>query len=417
VNAPRATHRIAYLISQYPAFNHTFILREVRSLREKGVEIETMSVLDADRTREQLSPVEREEHDRTFYIKSLPITRILAAQLHVFVRHPLGFLRGLSVAVRLAGFDPRRLAYYLAYFVEAVVAGDRMSALGLTHVHTHFSSTVTLIMTRIFPITVSATFHGSAEFNEPTLFHLEEKVRRARFVVAISNYGRSQLMVATQPDHWRKIDVSPLGIDPDVFTARPVRTQPAPFELLCVGQLAPAKAHTILLEAVDRLVRAGRSVRLTLIGDGAYRPGLEKIVRERKLEQHVVFTGSQPQDVVRAKYLETDIFTLASFKEGVPVVLMEAMACGIPCVATGITGIPELIEHGVSGLLVPPSDVDAFTAAIEHLMDDAALRQRLGTAARERVMSRYDLRVNTDHLREIFLRRLNDRPAASETPA
>jgi glycosyltransferase involved in cell wall biosynthesis len=120
---------------------------------------------------------------------------------------------------------------------------------------------------------------------------------------------------------------------------------------------------------------------------------------------------------VRARYLETDIFTLASFKEGVPVVLMEAMACGIPCVATGITGIPELIEQGVSGLLVPPSDVDAFTAAIERLMDDAELRQRLGTAARQQVVARYDLRDNTDRLREVFLRRLNDGAVASEVPA
>jgi glycosyltransferase involved in cell wall biosynthesis len=264
---------------------------------------------------------------------------------------------------------------------------------------------------------VSATFHGSAEFNEPTLFHLAEKVEQARFVIAISNYGRSQLMVATQPEQWHKIDVTRLGIDPDVFTSRPVRARPTTFELLCVGQLAPAKAHGILLEAVHRLVLAGRSVRLTLIGDGAYRQGLERIVREKNLEEHVVFTGSQPQEVVRARYLETDIFTLASFKEGVPVVLMEAMACGIPCVATGITGIPELIEQGVSGLLVPPSDVDAFTAAIERLMDDAELRQRLGTAARQQVVARYDLRDNTDRLREVFLRRLNDGAVASEVPA
>jgi glycosyltransferase involved in cell wall biosynthesis len=398
--------RIAYLISQYPAVNHTFILREVRTLRAQGIEIEAISVSGADRALDALSPEEREEAERTYYIKPLSAGGVLAANLRVLFTRPTGYITGLLASIKLAGWSPSRILSYLFYFAEAVVAGDRMRQLGVNHVHTHFSSTVALILVRVFPYTMSVTFHGPVEFMEPTAFHLAEKVERSRFVVAISNYARSQLMVVTQPDQWNKIDVSPLGIDPSVFSPKPANAQPDIFELLCVGRLAPVKAQHILVQAVKRLVQRGKRVRLTLVGDGEDRASLEAVVREEKLGEHVVFAGWQLQAQVRALYMKTDIFVLASFEEGVPVVLMEAMACEVPCVATGITGIPELIEHGVSGLLVPPSDAEALAAAVEKIMGDSALRARLASAGREAVVARYDLSRNTARLRDIFARRL-----------
>jgi len=165
--------------------------------------------------------------------------------------------------------------------------------------------------------------------------------------------------------------------------------------------------------AVDRLARAGRAVRLRVVGDGPDRAALEHDVAARGLAGHVVFEGAVNQDRIRALYAQADAFALASFAEGIPVVLMEAMAMEIPCVTTCITGIPELVRDGIDGLLVAPSDDEALAAALGRLMDDAALRRRLGEAGRRRVEEKYDLSRNTDRLAEIFRRRLARGEAAA----
>ena len=198
----------------------------------------------------------------------------------------------------------------------------------------------------------------------------------------------------------------PLGVDLIVFSPRPFRENPAPFEVICVGRLAPAKAQQILIQATETLVKEGYDVRLRLVGDGPDRHRLEQYVTACKLSKHVVFEGALNQDRVRELYRQADIFALASFAEGVPVVLMEAMAMEIPCVATCITGIPELIRDGLDGLLVPPSDASALAEAIARLMDDANLRRRLGLAGRRRVLEKYDLTRNTERQARLFRQRI-----------
>ena len=177
-------------------------------------------------------------------------------------------------------------------------------------------------------------------------------------------------------------------------------------QVLCVGRLVSSKGQRILIEAVDRLRKAGRDVKLQLVGDGPDRADLEALVRECDLSQVVAFAGVVNQDNIGAYYRNADIFALASFAEGIPVVLMEAMAMEIPCVATRITGIPELIEDGVNGLLVAPSDVDSMAAAIERLMISPELCESLGKAGRLRVQQQYELAGSADRLKEIFLSRL-----------
>jgi glycosyltransferase involved in cell wall biosynthesis len=295
----------------------------------------------------------------------------------------------------------------LIYFVEAVVVGRRMQSRELTHVHSHFTSNVALLLGKTFPVTVSATIHGSAEFEDAAGFYLAQKVADAAFVCAISQYGRSQLMRASRPEHWHKIEVSPLGVDVEVFaprTRRPVRER---FEILSVGQLAPAKGYPVLIDAVALLVQRGNTdVRLRIVGEGNERDSLARQIAKLGLERNVHLEGSCGQDRVRELYLETDLFALASFAEGVPVVLMEAMAMEIPCVATWITGIPELIRHGEDGWLTPPSDPEILAEAIAMLIANAELRERLGKAGRVRVQDRYHLARNTGRLGEIFKRRL-----------
>jgi len=277
---------------------------------------------------------------------------------------------------------------------------------GVGHLHTHYASTVALIATRVFPITMSATFHGQAEFANPAAFRLPEKIRASLFCRAISLYGRSQMLKVTDYREWPKIEVTFLGVDPREFAPRPFRAAPDPFEILCVGQLDPVKGQHLLVEAMELLVREGRRVRLRIVGDGANRAGLEEDIARRGLGQHVALEGYLNQDKLRELYTSCDALALPSFAEGIPVVLMEAMAMEIPCVATWITGIPEIITHETVGLLVPPGDAAALARALARLMDDSELRRRLGAQGRLRILEKFDLGRNTERLADLFRRLL-----------
>jgi glycosyltransferase involved in cell wall biosynthesis len=354
-----------------------------------------------------MSAEEREELAQTRAVLQAGIPAIVGAHLRTMVTSPVAYFAGLFYALRLAGLNLPKAFHNLIYFGEAIVAGSWMSRLGLTHVHSHFASTPELLLARVFPITFSATIHGPDEFNDVAGFYMAEKVAQAAFLCSISHYAASQLMKASDPRHWGKLEVSPLGVDPGVFVPRPHRENSECFEALCVGRLAPAKGHYVLLAAVHRLVQEGRSIRLRLVGDGPERPRLERRIAELGLDPYVQLMGSQNQDRVQQLYRETDLFVLTSFAEGVPVVLMEAMAMEIPCVATWITGVPELIRHSIDGWLVPPGDSDEAARAIAHLMDNPDLRRSLGDSGRARVIENYDLTRNTARLAEIFKRRIS----------
>jgi glycosyltransferase involved in cell wall biosynthesis len=400
--------RLAYLVSQYPAVNHTFILREIRALRELGIEVRVISIRAPDRLPEKLSEEERDELRQTYTVLTAGFGPLLAAHAITLWQRPTAYFAGFWEALRLARGDLRKIFANLTYLGEAVVVGDQMRRMGITHVHCHFSSTVALLAERVFALTFSATIHGPSEFDDVIGFHMAEKVARARFLCAISSYCRGQLMKASDPQHWDKLEVSPLGVECDQFPAREPRPKSDCFEVLCVGRLAPAKAQEVLVAAIDRLVHQGRSVHLRLVGDGPNRKRLESLIAARSLQRHVTLEGPYNYDRVQALYQQADLFALASFAEGVPVVLMEAMAMGIPCVATWITGIPELIRHGVDGWLVPPADEEQFADAIAQLMDDPELRRALGRSARERVKEKYELKQNVAHLAAIYERRLRN---------
>ena len=398
--------RLAYLVSQYPAINHTYILREIRTLRAIGFDIDVISVRPPDRPPSKLSAEELEELRETYTVMTAGSSAILAAHVLTFLRRPLAYLTGLWEAVRLSGADPRKAISNIIYFGEAVVVGNRLMRLGLHHLHCHYASTLALFVARIFPVTYSVTIHGSAEFDNVGGSYLAQKVAGARFVCAISFYGRSQLMRASQPRYWDKLEVNPLGVDCARFLPPPPRGDQSPFEVLCVGTLTSAKGLPVLINAVDRLVRQGRSIRLRLVGGGPDRQDLESAVATRGLQGRVTLEGNCNQDRVQGFYRTADLFALASFAEGIPVALMEAMAMELPCVATWITGIPELIRHGIDGWLVPPGDEEQLADAIAKLMDDPELRRKLGRSARIRVQEKYDLERNTERLAEIYRRRL-----------
>jgi glycosyltransferase involved in cell wall biosynthesis len=404
----QSARRLGYLVSQYPAVNHTFILREIRILRSLGFDIRVVSIRPPDRRPDALSAEEAEEYGLTQFVLGSGAFQIAAIHARTFFTRPFRYLITLAFALRLAGWDIPVAARHVFYFAEAVVAGHRFLAGRVRHAHTHFSSTVMLLVSRLFPISFSMTIHGPEEFDDTVAFHLAEKVAASRLVAAISRFAASQVMRASDPDQWYKIRTAPLGVDADAFAPRPA---PGGFEILCVGRLAPVKAHLVLIGAIARLVAAGRKdLRLVLVGDGPSRPAIEKEIAHRDLKDYVRVEGSLNHDRVLEFYRRASVFALASFAEGVPVVLMEAMAMQVPCVATWVAGVPELIRNEVDGLLVAPADEAALAAAIARLMDDPEFAARLGRSGRERVIECYSVASNVQRLGRALDDIMNDHP-------
>jgi glycosyltransferase involved in cell wall biosynthesis len=400
---------LAYLISTYPTLSMTFVLREVRTLRELGFRVETASINPPDRPADELTQVEVDEAKRTYCVKQHRLSGATVAKLQTVFGNFGGYWRGVGLAFRLAGLDLRRLYLNLMYFIEALMVGQWMKRKGLRHLHVHLASqaaSVGLFVRTVFGFGYSLTVHGPDEFYDADRQMLTEKIRAADFLCCISSFARSQLMKLSPYEHWSKFVVSPLGVDPETFAPRPERAAPETFEILCVGRLIPAKGQHILIDAVERLTQEGRQVRLRLVGSGPDETSLREHAARSAAGEYVIFEGAVNQDRIRDFYAAADAFCLPSFAEGLPVVLMEAMAMELPCATTHIAGIPELIRDGVDGLLVPPSDRDALVTALARLMDDAELRQRMGKSGRARVVEHYDLRRSVERLARIFAERV-----------
>jgi glycosyltransferase involved in cell wall biosynthesis len=404
--------RLLYLIGQFPAINHSYLLAEVKHLRSLDFEVSLASVSPPDRPLEKLSTAEREASARTFYVKSVPAWKVALRNGSEFLQHPLRYLRGLIFAVRLGCSSPRRAIYHLAYFAEAVLVGRYMRQRGVSHVHASFSATVALIITRTFPATMSFAVYGFGELHNPSETHLAELVKGALFVRSISRHGRGQLMLSCPRSEWSKLIYAPLGIDASEFAPRSTRIASVPRHILCVGRLAPEKGQALLLEAIASLGAEGNLVHLQLVGDGPDRNWLESRAAELGIASSVEFLGWVDQDQLMALYAETDLFVLPSLAEGIPMVLMEAMAMEIPCVAPCITGIPELIEDGHSGMLFVVADVEDLTKKIRSLLESPEVCAEMGRQGRARVVRDYDMARNTERWAAVLAERMRGaRPA------
>jgi colanic acid/amylovoran biosynthesis glycosyltransferase len=413
--ATGGTRRMAYLSAQHPMLSMIFIVREIAQLEQLGFDIEIASVNDSDRPREKLTSVEAAQADKTYYIKAHGLKGALAAHAHTLFTRPRRYLRGWRYAMSLAGLDLRALAMQCLYLTEALMLGRWMQRRQLAHVHVHLGSqpaTVGLLAKQVFDIGLSITVHGADEFYDAWRQHLAQKVAHADFIVCISNFSRSQLMFVSESRHWHNLLVCRLGIDVTLFQPRPYARTRAdePFHILCVGRLSAAKGQPLLIEAVARLREMGRPVSLDIVGGGVNMPVLQALVQQHGLADVVTLSGPISQDRIREHYQRADCFAMASFAEGVPVVLMEAMSMQIPCVTSHITGIPELITHEQNGLLTPPSNVAGLVEQLDRLIADPVLARCLGEAARTQVQMHYDLQGNVAKLAAIFAERVTDSP-------
>ena len=410
---------IAYITTEYPAIAHSFILREVEALRRRGVEVATTSVHRASPD-QVLSEGDRRAFETTYAVLPARWLEVAAAHLYA-LRHPLALLATLRLALEMRRPGLRGLLWQLFYLGEAVTVWHRWRRLGVRHVHAHFAaapSDVALLASHLGrasgsgPGTWSLTVHGPIELWDVNWFRLAEKVRRADAVVCISYFARSQLMAFVENEHWPKLHVIHCGVVPALY-ANIGAPPPGRLRILCVGRLVSQKGQSLLITALSHLIKRGVEAEVELVGEGPNREQLERLVAELRLQDRVRFAGAVAEDAVTKHYEAATIFCLPSFGEGVPVVLMEAMASGRPVLTTAVAGVPELVRDGDTGVVVTPGHQEDLTDALERLLRDPDLRGRLGEAARRYVRQHYDVDASARRLKALFAGLHGELPAMS----
>jgi colanic acid/amylovoran biosynthesis glycosyltransferase len=412
--------RLAYLCARYPGISNTFILREVLALRELGVEVDTFAIRRTDPA-DLLAEVDRAEFETTYAVLPARPSTLVRSHLAAFGRDPAHYLATLLLALRLAPPGARGLLWQLFYVVEAMVVWRECERRGLRHLHAQFANVSTDVALLVAHFgggewSWSLSVHGPVEFYDVTLNRLGEKIRRARFVICISDFARSQLLGLAGEEHWPKVHVIHCGVDVEAFSPPDrERREEGPLRVLTVGRQVQIKGQAMLLYALADLRERGLDVEVTMIGQGPKHDDLRRIAAELGVSGHVTLTGAIGQDEIRDYYRRADVFCLPSFAEGVPVVLMEAMAMELPVIATRIMGVPELVDHGVSGLVVPPAREDLLADAIEALVRDPERRREMGLAGRMKVAEEFNLRTEAERLRDVYRAELAaaDRPAVA----
>lgn len=394
--------RLAYLTSRYPCTSHTFIAREVSSLRDLGVVVETFSIRSpfaAELSDEAL----RAEADRTFTVLVQKPSTFLAAHLSTITRRPVAYLRTLALAIRHRPPGLRGFGLSLAHFAEAVLLAAELRRRRSSRLHNHFANsaaTVGYLATRLLQLPWSFTVHGISETDYPAGLLLGRKIEAASFVACVSYFGRAQAMRLVAPEHWRKLRVVRCGLPLDALPRRSRKRSRK--RIVSVGRLSAEKGQAGLLWAFAQLAHDHADTELLIVGDGPLAGELRSYAEKLCLGERIRFTGRLSETDTLIEIANADLLVLASLMEGLPIVLMEAMALGTAVIASHVAGIPELIEDGTSGLLFTPSDWTELQTCMRRLLNDDDLRERLAEAGRDVVAANFDVRESAEQLRELF---------------
>ena len=395
--------RIAYFINQYPKVSHSFIRREILALERQGIEVQRIALRGWDGELQDNDDIA--ERSKTRYVLEDGVKGLLKPLLEVLRAQPRRFFSALWLALGMGRRADRSWPYHLIYLAEACRVVQWLQAFGAEHVHAHFgtnSTEVVMLANALGGPPYSFTVHGPEEFDKPQFLHIGEKVRRAAFVAAVSSYGRSQLYRWVAHAHWDKVKVVHCGLEA-AFHAGPPVPVPAVPRLVCVGRLCEQKGQLLLLEAAQKLAAQGKAFELVLAGDGEMRAEIETLIVRHGLQGQVRITGWISSGQVREELLAARALVLPSFAEGLPVVIMEAMALRRPVLTTYVAGIPELVRPGENGWLFPAGAVQELAAAMADCLGQPdEVLQRMGDAAHQRVLERHDIDTEAAKLASYF---------------
>lgn len=391
--------RLAYLCNLYPAVSHSFVRREIQGVEDAGHQVHRFSLRPA--RADLADEADLSEAKRTETVLRQGAARLAAAALLLSLSRPLKTMRSIGEARRLSGPGLKQKFRHLAYWLEAAWLVRRFDRLGIEHLHAHFGTNpaaVAAIARAWGGPPFSFTVHGPDEFDAPVTLSLGNKIAAAKFVVAISNYGRSQLMRWSSPSEWDKIKVIRCGVDHGFLEAPEEPALADSTEFLCVARLSAQKGLPLLIATCDRLRSQAERFTVTIIGDGELRSALKAEIRKLKLEDMVFLPGIGTSEEIRERLLRARAFVLPSFAEGLPVVIMEALALARPVVTTAIAGIPELVDSEC-GWLVPAGSEEALAEAMSRALHASAEELRAkGRVGRERVQRLHDASRNAQQI-------------------
>jgi colanic acid/amylovoran biosynthesis glycosyltransferase len=429
----QAPYKVAYVMSRFPELTQTFVLFEILAVEQHNVSVELYPLLRGGNTArhsdgasvfrkllelfgargaKQLMHPEAEPLVARAHYAPFLSWAIICAQVYYLCRRPKAYFGALWTILRGAWGSTNYLLGGLAAFPKSVYFARLMSMQGISHIHAHFANhptTAALVVHRLTGIPYSFTAHGSDLHRDRRL--LREKVAEAAFVVAISKYNREVIEQHCGPSCRDRLEIVHCGVDTEVFRPadrRPLRKSTTPLQIVSVGTLHEVKGQKYLIEACDHLMKDGIDFQCQFVGEGPDRPMLESLITQLELNSRVKLLGQRTRSQIVELIQNADVLVAPSVpsqsgrREGIPVVLMEAMACGTPVVASDLSGIPELVDNEQSGLLTPPRNSAALASALKRLKEDPLLCRQLGRGARHKVLEQFDQLKNAGLLTQRF---------------
>jgi glycosyltransferase involved in cell wall biosynthesis len=396
---------VGYVVSTWPRLSQTFVLTEIVALERSGVPLRIFSVKD---------PGGEPVHAKVAQVRAEVTYLSFRGSWRRIVR------ANLRLALELRWRYARALMHAIAYgrvgvvrrFFQAVYLAHLLRREPVEHLHAHFATAPTLLAmfaSELTGIPYTFTAHARDIYVDTQRKLLRKQIEQARAVVTVSQYNRRYLKEQICPLSSGKVHCIYNGLDLADFDFRWPRTvNPGPPVILSVARLIPKKGLEDLIEAAAILKQLGRAFTVEIIGNGPLRNELETRVKELGLDDCVEFKGSQPQESVSLAYQQASIFALPCVvtedgdRDGIPTVVLEAMASGVPVVSTPISGIPELIESSRDGILVPPNSPLLLAEALDRLLSDSQLRDRLAQAARAKIESRFLVERSSSQLLNLF---------------
>jgi colanic acid/amylovoran biosynthesis glycosyltransferase len=395
---------LGYMTSLYARASDWFIRGEVAELRAMGHTVHTFSIRRSDPKEAVSEDVAREQANTVCLIEAGWPRLALTAIRRAF-KSPGRMLEAVRVTRKLANPGLKGRLWPWAYLLEAAWLADLLEEKGITHLHNHIgenSASVAMLASILSGIPFSMTIHGPNEFDYAPSFAYGEKIHRAAFTACISEYGRSQLFRYSEYTDWPKVKVVRSGVGRK-FLEHDLTPVPDDRRFLCIGRLCEAKGQLLLVEAAGRLAAEGLEFEIILIGDGPMRKPIEALIEKLGLHRHVTIAGWMGSDAVLQEILRSRALLLPSFAEGLPMVIMESFALGRPVISTYVGGIPELVESGACGWLVPAGSieplVDAMRCAILATPEELG---RMGREGAERVARKHNIRQEVGKLAAWF---------------
>ncbi|WP_184562790.1 glycosyltransferase family 4 protein [Sulfitobacter undariae] len=390
---------IAYILNSYPQPSHSFIRREIRALEAQGHKVTRLAMRAGDAP--LVDNQDLEEAAATQYVLRAGAMALLGATALNFSLAPKRFARALALAWRCGKRSEVGVLKHLIYLAEAAYAAKVCEAAKATHAHAHFgtnAAAVAMLCHALGGPEYSFTVHGPEEYDAPRALSLGDKIAQSKFTVAITSYGRSQLSRWAGPAHWDKIKVVHCGVDTSHFPdPTPLPTGGPRF--VAIGRFVEQKGQLLALDAMTQLVTTQPNAHLTLIGDGEMRPEIEARIKNLGLSDHITLTGWVDEARILAELQNAHALLMPSFAEGLPMVIMEAMAAGRLVIATYIAGIPELVQPGKTGWLVPAGDAAALADAMADMAQTTPeTLAQMAQAGRARVLERHDVETEAAKL-------------------